>query len=828
MKFNFRKVAGILSSAVMISSTVALAAATTYPAPYVQSGGANVAIVYGTNIASTDYVAAIDITANLQAKLAAQTASGSSGASSTTTVTGGDFVQLAKSTNAFNLGESMNAFYATMDESELSAVLAEGVYTNDNNDEFDYQQKIALGGLVLQHFQDSNFNDDKPIIGFDIDDGKFILNYTLDFTPDRAAGGASYAYLETSEITMLGRSYYVVDATDTANGLKLTLLDTANSVIVTEGETATVTTNEGSYDISLVFIDSTDVILNVNGQETNKLAQGGVFKVAEDTYVAVKSNLYNSKDTGISKVEVSIGSGKIELEEKQEVKVNNEKVSKDTDYELFTYFTVASANETDQIVLEWVSDKDTYMSDNSELVLPGFGTIKISMAGFTKPAQEITTVKAGSDTYSQLQTTVSDGDVTLPLLYTNATGDMIALGKDVNTRLVTSIARSGSGRTLVYNMSIDDYFVATWISGDDAESYVLKISDIDDTVGNKNTTTIESVAEGSGEALTLDIGETDEIGEVSFTLVAVPHGERDKWVNITTAPAGGSGTVYMDKLVTAEGMVIQLPFFGVNDTCGANMSGCFNVSDAFRGGTRNSTYPMLFTSSAGMGWNTWRMNLTEEDKDANIFEGDSIQLTIGPNTGDEIHVTDGDRTELETEDDSKLWEAYANSTHATKYVLDKNADQYDATVTYHGSEAFAEVYVSETGAVIESTGTTISSGTVTEIGSISVKDSEVSSVSGKNLIVVGGSCVNSVAASLVGGSYCGADWETATSVGSGSFLIETFDRTGGKVATLVAGYNAGDTTNAAKYLTSQAVDTTAGKKYIGTTSTSATLQVESA
>ena len=258
------------------------------------------------------------------------------------------------------------------------------------------------------------------------------------------------------------------------------------------------------------------------------------------------------------------------------------------------------------------------------------------------------------------------------------------------------------------------------------------------------------------------------------------------------------------------------------------MSRCFNVSDAFRGGTRNSTYPMLFTSSAGMGWNTWRMNLTEEDKDANIFEGDSIQLTIGPNTGDEIHVTDGDRTELETEDDSKLWEAYANSTHATKYVLDKNADQYDATVTYHGSEAFAEVYVSETGAVIESTGTTISSGTVTEIGSISVKDSEVSSVSGKNLIVVGGSCVNSVAASLVGGSYCGADWETATSVGSGSFLIETFDRTGGKVATLVAGYNAGDTTNAAKYLTSQAVDTTAGKKYIGTTSTSATLQVESA
>ncbi len=50
--------------------------------------------------------------------------------------------------------------------------------------------------------------------------------------------------------------------------------------------------------------------------------------------------------------------------------------------------------------------------------------------------------------------------------------------------------------------------------------------------------------------------------------------------------------------------------------------------------------------------------------------------------------------------------------------------------------------------------------------------------------------------------------------------------TTGKIALLVAGYDVADTVNAATYLKTQTVDTTADKKYIGTTATQATLQVE--
>ena len=112
------------------------------------------------------------------------------------------------------------------------------------------------------------------------------------------------------------------------------------------------------------------------------------------------------------------------------------------------------------------------------------------------------------------------------------------------------------------------------------------------------------------------------------------------------------------------------------------------------------------------------------------------------------------------------------------------------------------------------------------IGNVVVLDSQVSSMQSHNLIVVGGSCINSVAATLLGGTTkCGADWTTATGVGSGQYLIQSFvnSNAAGKVALLVAGYDAQDTVNAANFLMNKGVDTTVGKKYVGTLADNAQL-----
>ncbi len=162
--------------------------------------------------------------------------------------------------------------------------------------------------------------------------------------------------------------------------------------------------------------------------------------------------------------------------------------------------------------------------------------------------------------------------------------------------------------------------------------------------------------------------------------------------------------------------------------------------------------------------------------------------------------------------------------HATIDASD--SDQKTASISYPKSQVYAQLYVGASGSVV-SAGTGGSSGGGS-LGNVLVADSSVSSVSTKNLIVVGGSCINSAAASLVGGAYCGAAWTQATGAGGGSFLIKGYANSSltSKMALLVAGYDAADTVNAATYLRTKAVDTS--KSYKGTSATSAELVTSTA
>ena len=156
-----------------------------------------------------------------------------------------------------------------------------------------------------------------------------------------------------------------------------------------------------------------------------------------------------------------------------------------------------------------------------------------------------------------------------------------------------------------------------------------------------------------------------------------------------------------------------------------------------------------------------------------------------------------------------------------------NSDQSTITLSVPASQIAEYLVIAANGAVLTPGST--STGSSTQLGDVLVKDSEVSGVSSKNLIVVGGSCINSVAANLLGAPACSADFTTATGVGTGQFLIKSFTSpyATGKIALLVAGYEASDTVNAATYLRTQVVDTTVGKKYIGTSGTTATLTTNS-
>ena len=89
MKFNFRKISAFAASVLLTGMSVGVAAAANYPAPFVQGGIANVAVVYGTGsgVSALDLVQAGNIQSNLQSQMG----SSSSGTGATTS---GETVQL--------------------------------------------------------------------------------------------------------------------------------------------------------------------------------------------------------------------------------------------------------------------------------------------------------------------------------------------------------------------------------------------------------------------------------------------------------------------------------------------------------------------------------------------------------------------------------------------------------------------------------------------------------------------------------------------------------------------------------------------------------------
>lgn len=793
--FKFRKIASVLASTIMVSSTIALAAAANFPAPFVSNGSANVAIVYGSaQVGGTDFLAASDIQSTLQTKLVSQTATGSSSTSST--VSGGDYVRLDRPSSKLHLGKGVvDVFGRAITDEDMDTLLADGVFMNDDNNEYDYVQKINVANLSLLMFEDSDYKSDAPSLGFRIASGESILNYTLDFTEKPNFDNK----LETSDLIIMGKTYYILDQQNSSTNT-LTLLDSANTQVVSEGETKTVVVGDKKYDVSISFIGATSAKLSVNGKITNSLSAGQTYKLGDGSYLGVKDVLYTSKESGISKVEFSIGTGKLVLASGSEVEMNEQTITGLTAF--VENSTSGTSNTLSKIILRWNADGDQFVASDKELTMPGFGAVKLSSPGMVFPTEEEIRIENDGKDSVQLIAPIKDGDVSLNLLFINTTtGNYTVVGKEASKQLLTN---SSAGSSITFDGDVHENFITSWNDGKDAESYVLYATSftVDNTI---NKTTIKKRNDAS-YSKQVQAGDSILLGNAQLTVGAI-----DKDGKSIVLTAADSYTKF-NALYTKSGMKVYLPYT-VNSS-GAQLAGALNLNTASQG--------------LGGGLASFSLVLSEEDKDGNIGAGQNITLTIGRTATDYDTTVSGvaftKGSSAEEVESSDVYRSFAYSALATEVLHDQGPTQQKVKLVYHGDESYGELFLTALDASITS------SGGSTTLGNPVIKDSEVASATGKNLIVVGGSCVNTVAAQLLGSStpICGADFTAKTGIASGQFLIQTFDRTGGKVATLVAGYNAQDTSNAATYLRTNTVDTTVGKKYVGTSATSATLQTTTA
>jgi hypothetical protein len=844
MKFNFSKIASALASTVMVGSTVALAAAATFPAPFVDNGAADVALVYGNNL---DLGAAADITGSLSSSLAQQ-------APSTGTPSGGDFVQLDKTSDRLNLGNAINGpFGGTVDDDDLPTLLADGTYTADDNDDFDYEQKITLGAFNLTHFRDSDYEklagltEKTPVVAFKIGSGNLILNYSLDFTTDAESDIVSGDLddIEGSDLPLFGKTFFVSDlknGTDTtgSGGIfgKLVLLDSANQGTVEEGETTTLVVEGVSYDISIGFIDNDEVKFSVgidgvgseNAPNSGKLQVGETYRLSNNAYIGVRDISKLEVSGALGQSTFSIGSGKLELTSGSDIKINDETINGVKGH-VIRGTASSGAEKIDKITIEWINDDEEFVAPDSNLNMPGFGGLKFSMNDFKRPGEEKITVQHDSDTSIEVTVPIKDGDAKFNLLYHNGTtasngGNFTGIGKDNDERLATS---ANSSLVFFEKRSGEDYdswFVATYNTTTSSESYLLR------PVITSTTTRVEAdilnVVTGLNVCSDKTNGTTCSIGDVELTINHVQKNASDEWITI----AAGTN-VHFNTIFTKGGAKFYLPV-NVGGTEGKNNHyGHMYNSRSGMAHTAVGSINLTDGSLAAVGFNPdrWYFYWDEEDKDDNRASGQvSNNVTLDANADKEVQVSQVDLSGTGGPDglevgNSNTYEGYLLSDVGTRWLHYTGGDQdyvelyYPADESTGDSESYAEVFLS-------SSSTTSGSG---ELGNIRLMASELSDsgMQTKNLISLGGSCVNTLSSQLLGGSAgCGLTWTAATGAGSGEWVIETFANpfSGTKVATLVGGWEQGDTANAATYLKTQTdILTDVGHKLKGTNAATASV-----
>ncbi|MBU4308185.1 MAG: hypothetical protein KJ566_00110 [Nanoarchaeota archaeon] len=794
MKFNFKKISAIGASLLLTGLTMGVAAAASYPEPFVSGGVADVAIVYGSGAYALDGIPAKSI----QDELATHV-SGSLVAS------GENVYQFEKTSTKLHLGDHYVNITTTLDDDsdELPVLLAAGKFIDNDKDEFDYTQKIVMGALgQLTMFDDNDYKADTPTVGFRIPASQNILTYTLTFSDTPLMSD-----LPTSNLPLMGKNYYVLSNTTTT----LTLLDSAETAILSEGETATI---DGKV-VSIEYIGSTEVKLNIDGETTASLAEAQTQKLKEGSYIGIKDILYNAVQGADNKVEFSIGSGKLKLTDggSADVQINDNSVSG-----VVADFSLSGDTLT-SINITWSAEDDSFVTDDSDLTMPGFEIVKLSYGGLTYPTEEVIEVQQGGTTYATLNDfPLKDGVKDIDFLYGDSTS-FTALGKDASNVFVTDANKDGN---ITFDKDTDAYFVVSWTDTKDAESYLMKANGFTTDSSSIDRVDIEYWSDGAWVKKKASAKATDTltIGSIGLTLGAVSNSGNSVEIWNSSANTATSITSF-NTLYSKEGMTLYLPWVNSTATNITNTTTYSTAALACAALGLHSGVGEIFTGTLAYNSSTlsvsttacatsWTLNTIEEDRTGAKYSGDAINLTLGwdSSTTAEVEVSDvvGEEVTFAEIGSTKVERSFMYSALATEILWNKpSTGQKSVKLIYHGDEVAGDAYISSADA-------TMAAG---EIGTVLYTDAETASYKEKNVIVVGGSCINAAAAALVGGRLCEGAWTTATGVGSGQYIIKGYATSSitSKFALLVAGYNAADTVNAATYLRTQNPDLSA--QFIG-------------
>ncbi|MFH0874811.1 MAG: hypothetical protein V1859_02650 [archaeon] len=764
VKQAIKKVIALAAGAGIVGATLASAMAadlSTYPQPFVTGGvWSDSVIVIGEKAAPSDVMGAIEIAASLQA--AAVTPVNLPGTTIDPTVSTG--VKIEKSGNKLNYNDDVQDVDEKLSEDDLD-MLAEGTLSDnagENEGDEDYKQDLTFTTATAQVVYEQD--DDTDVTGtyLKFPKGTDVYTYTVDFDNyveyENGTNTLAKDDFESLTLEMQGNVYTITDAKVNGGELdQLTLLagDTVKWL---------------QQDQPLTVGDHTVMVVNVNDDSTDRkcgVEVDGVMKWVDVGDTVDFSGLaigvldaiaVHSKDYDQDVCQLTVGSQEIVLKSGSEVSVND--VDIDGSDVAFTFKT-DRADRLDKIQVTWDPDDDMWLAPGDAMTDPVFGNWKMVFEGMSAVNEEIKF--DGGASSGSLTFVNTEGDtVEVPFVYDDATGyEYTHLGEvamsDFDAIInATTGAQVKLNRTLVMNDNelcqdtsdlSDCEGLLVLAKGAGGEARLLELTSIDVDDDQITFKDVESGAEYTEEYVTT-VAKTVDVGFMNLQVTVTEATFKLLFNNVEE----------VDYMQTEKGARMYL------STTLANPDTAVQVweNEASEGTDGAGAINWTVDHSAG------------DDDDAVGFSG------LVP-TGSEC--TDG------SDDYCKA------TTWGTTFTYDQENDD-DITLAYPEGQAYANVFVTPLNAVISAGGSTGASG-AEKVNSIpvgmSVLDKDAEALT-KNMIVVGGPCVNTVAAELAGNPVdCAEGYEM------GKAKVKLYTRKG-KTALLVAGYSAQDSLGAAYVL----------------------------
>ncbi len=748
-----KKIVALGAGLSMLGATLmgAMADLSDYPAPFVEDGQADFLIVIGESAIVADVIGSIDIATSLQVDSVTKTTVAVEGAAQTDVVGG---VEVAETGDRLNLNQAWESAKAEFTDKDFPELLADGIVEDDDdNEEYDYRQSIVLdnGPAVMFGRPDNDLGND-PVVYLDLSADP-VYTMEVDFVGQALD---ITALNDNEEINMFGITYTFdngIDATD-----EIVLYGSDVTATVNVGETITIAGIEIS--VTGANTDSNTAIIVVNG--ATKQVEEGDYVTVGGTQLYVKNIFLQTIPVESAAVEFFVGSTELTLPacdgSSGDVEIDGEAVdgveftctgTGNNDTGLFQFMVTPS---------DFADDLDQWLVMGDVLNDPLFGTFEINFAGAVPSLMSAdgkikTELKVSGDKIA-VNTMNEDSDSVTFYPYELNGSDYLELQEDWGPNGMDDLEK-------------DNWFIEN--SGD-----VWSVFTIDRIYKENNVEKVDIENMGDGTTRAYTAGEA--IIGTQCTVGAINYAASPRNVNLTGANCGNDGAW----------PALERDFLSKND-----LLLTFDTANAHNA-SGDDAYTITFAEglarkeTADVALATFTID-ARDDAEADSEDWDlglvNFQETIGNGY-------------IERDDDNDY--EYYLSEVGTYGKLDY-ADNTQLEIWYpYDEEVYYQVYFAPTGAKsIKSGG---ASGVETEVVNpigvgAAVMDSDAPSPDTANLIVVGGPCANTVAASLMGNpANCAAGFV------EGKAKIKYFARANDHASILVAGYSALDTQGACRVL----------------------------